>query len=105
MSDKTNETLVEKKKPGRKPMTPEERAAAAEARALKKAQADNLKPELFMQYQGGQIDMNTLAEKAKADIYATKKRVHITALTLYVKPEERMVYYVANKKIKGKIPF
>ena len=40
-----------RKKPGRHPMTPEEKAAAAKARAEEKAKADNLKPEVIVQYQ------------------------------------------------------
>lgn len=38
MSNSANE----KKRPGRKPMSPEEKAVAAEARAAEKAKADNL---------------------------------------------------------------
>lgn len=101
MSNSANE----KKRPGRKPMSPEEKAAAAEARAAEKAKADNLKPEFVMQYQGIEIDMGTLAEAAKADFHTTKKRALITELKLYVKPEEHMAYYVINGKHEGKISF
>ena len=38
-----------RKKPGRQPMTPEEKAAAAKARAEEKAKADNMKPEICVQ--------------------------------------------------------
>lgn len=101
MSNSANE----KKRPGRKPMSPEEKAVAAEARAAEKAKADNLKPEFVMQYQDIEIDMGTLAETAKADFHTTKKRTLITELKLYVKPEERMAYYVINGKYEGKISF
>jgi len=94
-----------KKKPGRQPMTAEEKAAAAKVRAEAKEKAANLKPELFIQYQGSEIDMASLVEAAKADFQQTKKRTLITALTLYVKPEERMVYYVINGNYEGKIPY
>lgn len=96
---------TEKKRPGRKPMSPEEKAAAAETRAAEKAKANNLKPEYFVQYQSSEIDMGALAESAKADFHATKKRTLITGLKLYVKPEERMVYYVVNEKYEGKISY
>ena len=95
----------EKKRPDRKPMTAEEKAAAAEARAAVKAKADNLRPDLVIQYQGDEIALNTLVEAAKADFRASKKRTPVTELKLYVKPEERMAYYVINEKNKGKISF
>lgn len=86
-------------------MTPEEKAAAAAARALEKDKADNLKPELFLQYQGEQIDMNTLLDAAKADFRAAKKRTLVTDLKLYVKLEEHTAYYVINGTYEGKISF
>lgn len=94
-----------KKKPGRKPMTEAEREAAAKARAAEKAKADNLKPELVVQFQGDDIDLSTLVEAAKADFHQTKKRTLITGLKLYVKPEERMAYYVINEKYTGSISY
>lgn len=105
MSGKTNEELKEKKRPGRKPMTPEEKAAAAKARAEEKAKADNLKPECFIQFQGAETDLNTLVEAAKADFHTTKKRTLVTGLKLYIKPEEHIAYYVINGEHEGKISF
>ena len=78
MSGKTNEELKEKKRPGRKPMTPEQKAAAKAARE---------------------------AEKAKADFRAKIKRTLITDLKLYIKPVEHAAYYVVNGKHEGKISF
>lgn len=100
-----NDELKEKKRPGRKPMTAEEKAAAAKARAEEKAKADNLKPALCLQYQGGETDMDTLVEAAKTDFRAAKKRILITDLKLYVKPEEHIAYYVINGSYEGKISF
>lgn len=97
--------MDERKKPGRKPMTAEEKAAAAEARAAEKAKAEQLKPEIFAQFQGNQIDMNALVEAVKADFHTTKKRTVVTDLKLYVKPEEHAAYYVINGKFEGKISF
>lgn len=93
-----------KRKPGRQPMTPAEKEAAAKARAAEKERAANLKPELVLQYQGSETDLTALVEAAKADFHQTKKRTLITALTLYVKPEEHMAYYVINGSHEGKIP-
>ncbi len=105
MNVKTEKNAVKGTRPGRKPMTPDQKAAAAEARAKEKAQADNLKPELVMQYQGTDTDMGVLVEAAKADFRATRKRTLVTALKLYVKPEEHAAYYVVNGTHEGKISF
>ena len=102
MSDTTTE---KKGRGGRKPMTPEQKAAAAEARAAARAQADNLKPEFIIQYQGTETDLSVLVETAKADFRQTKKRTLITELKLYIKPEDSMAYYVINGQFEGKISF
>lgn len=94
-----------KRKSGRKPMTAEEKEAAAKIRAQEKAKAENLKPEFIVQYQGDDIDLTALAEAAKADFRQTKKRTLITELKLYVKPEEHMVYYVINGSTNGSISY
>lgn len=105
MNDNAPDVKKEKRRSGRKPMTPEEKAAAAEARAAEKAKADNLRPELLIQYQGNEIVLNTLVEAAKADFHNSKKRTRITSLKIYVKPEDSMAYYVINEKFEGKISF
>ena len=108
--EKTNQGLpAEKtkprKKPGRQPMTPEEKAAAAKARAEEKAKADNLKPEVVVQFQESEASIDALVEAAKADFRGIKKRTLITAMKLYVKPEERTAYYVINESYEGKVSF
>lgn len=105
MSVNENEEFMGRKRPGRKPMSPEEKAAAAATRAAEKAKADNLKPELIMQYQNTEVNLDTLVETAKADFHKQKKRTLITGLKLYIKPEEQMAYYVINEKHTGSIPF
>ena len=102
MSDITTEKEV-KKRGGRKPMTPEQKTAAAEARAAEKAKADNLKPEFIIQYQGNDIALDTLVDAAKTDFRASKKRTLVTDIKLYVKPEDGMAYYVINGTFEGKI--
>ena len=92
-----------KKKPGRQPMTAEEKEAAAKARAAEKEKADKMKPELIVQYQGSDVDMSALVEAAKADFHQTKKRTLITSMKLYFKPEENAAYYVINESYEGKI--
>ena len=101
MSDNVTVEKKAKGRGGRKPMTPEQKAA----RAAEKAKADNLKLEFIIQYQGNDIALDTLVDAAKVDFHASKKRTLITALKLYVKPEDSMVYYVINDKFEGKVSF
>ena len=93
-----------KSKGGRKPMTPEEKEAAAKVRALEKEKAQNMRPEIFVQYQGDETSMDALVEAVKANFHAEKKRTLITSLKMYVKPEEHTAYYVINETFEGKIP-
>lgn len=95
----------EKKKPGRKPMTAAEKEAAAKARVAEKAKAENLKPEVIVQFQGSDVDMAVLVEAAKADFRKAKKRTLVTDMKLYVKPEEHMAYYVINGDYTGSISY
>lgn len=103
MTKDTTENTT-KKRGGRKPWSPEQKAQAAEARAQKKTQAENLRPELVVQYQGTETDMAAMVEEAKADLRKTRKRVLVSNIKLYVKPEEKKVYYVINEKYEGSIP-
>ena len=106
--EKTVNTAAEpetKKKGGRKPMTAEEKASAAKARAESKAKADSLKPTVIVQFQGAEVDLDTLVEAARADFRQAKKRMPITDLKLYVKPEERTAYYVVNEKFNGSVSY
>lgn len=106
--EKTASTAAEpeiKKKGGRKPMTAEEKAAAAKVRAESKAKADNLKPMVIVQFQGSEVELDTLVEAAKTAFRQEKKRTPITDLKLYVKPEERTAYYVVNEKFNGSVSY
>lgn len=96
---------IVKRKPGRQPMTAEEKEAAAKARAEEKEKAAHLKPEIVVQYQGGEVAMSTLVEAAKSDFHKEKKRTFVTDLKLYVKPEEHTAYYVINGSYEGKVPY
>ena len=92
-----------KKRPGRRPMTAEEKETAAKNRAAEKAKADNLKPELFIQYQGGETDVEKLVEDVEPAFHSEKKRTLVTSLKLYIKPEEQTAYYVINETFEGKV--
>lgn len=100
----SDETVI-KKKPGRQPMTAEEKEAAARARATEREKAENLKPDLIIQYQTDEVDVASLVDAAKADFHQTKKRTLVTALKLYIKPEERTAYYVINDTYTGSVTY
>ena len=105
---KTTQTTLEekpKKRGGRQAMTQEEKAAAAKARAEEKKKAENMKPEVFVQFQGGEISVGALADAAKDDFHQSRKRTRVTAMKLYVKPEEYTAYYVINDTHEGKLTF
>ena len=105
MSDEMNTEAMEAKKRrgGRKPMTAEEKEAAAKLRAAEKAKADNLKPEYVLQFHEKEIYLDELAEAAKAAFKAEKKRTLVTDLKIYLKPEEHAAYYVVNGSFSGKL--
>ena len=76
-----------KKKGGRKPMTAEEKASAAKARAESKAKADSLKPTVIMQFQGTEVEMDALVEAA----------AKLDALTGKLQALERNILQYAEK--------
>ena len=96
---------AKKRRGGRKPYTPEQKTSAAKAREEIKRKADNLMPDVVIQYQGSEANVVALIESAKAGFRSVKKRTRITDLKLYVKPEERAAYYVVNESFDGKISF
>ncbi len=94
-----------RRKPGRRPMTAEEKETAAKLRAAEKEKADNLRPEFILQYQNLDINMAELVGAAKADFHKTKKRTLVTDMRLYIKPEDRLAYYVINGTYEGRVAF
>lgn len=58
--------------------------------------------EVFIQFEGAEWNMTDLKEKAIAAYVAEgHQRGRIKNISLYVKPEERKVYYVVNDKATG----
>ena len=93
----------ERKKPGPKPKTAAQKAEDAKKRAALKQAAADMKPEVILQYQSAEAQVDALIEAAKAQFKAAHKRTLITSLTLYLKPEENAAYYVINEKNSGKV--
>jgi len=62
--------------------------------------------EILIQYDGGEWDVAALKEKAiAAYVAADHQRDEISRLSVYLKPDERKVYYVVNEKIAGSADF
>ena len=72
--------------------------------AAKKAVKEELKPEVFIQYQGNEAIVAEVIEKAKNTYVAEGHRVSsIKSLQVYLKPEEFAAYYVINQKVAGRV--
>ncbi len=74
------------------------------SKTAKKAVKEELKPEVFIQYQGREAMVADAIEKAKAEFVADGHRVStIKSLQVYLKPEEDAAYYVINRKFAGRV--
>ena len=88
----TEKTSAREKKPSR--------AAKKAAKAAK----EELKPEVFIQYQGNEAIVADVIEKAKNEFVADGHRASsIKSLQVYLKPEEFAAYYVINQKFAGRV--
>ncbi len=73
-------------------------------KTAKKAVKEEMKPEVFIQYQGKEAIVADAIEKAKAEFVADGHRVSsIKSLQVYLKPEEYAAYYVINQKFAGRV--
>ena len=92
------ETKAESKKPGRKPAT---KKAAAPAKTEKKASTKAAKPVTtsVLQVAGNEFDF----DKVIKAVEGLKKKNAGKNLEIYIKPEDRAIYYVVNGKGGKKI--
>ena len=97
------DTPAERKKPGRKPMTEEQKAEARKQREALKAAAADAKTTVYIQFKGMEDGVDDLVAAAKVDYKATHKRTPINSIKIYVKPEEYTAYYVVNDSYFGKV--
>lgn len=69
-----------------------------------KAEKEELKPEIFIQFQNREAVVEEAIEKAKSEFVADGHRASsIKSLQIYLKPEEYAAYYVINKKFAGRV--
>lgn len=92
---------VTEKKEAVKAAKPEkEKKLAKAAKEVK----EELKPEVFVQYQGREAVIADVVEKAKGEFVAAGHRVSsIKSLQVYLKPEDYSAYYVINQKFAGRV--
>lgn len=75
--------------------------AAAKKAAPKK---EELKPEVYIQFQGQEAVVAEVIEKAKKQFEAEGHRASsIKSIQVYLKPEEYAAYYVINQKHAGRV--
>lgn len=87
------------KAPAKKPAA-KKAAAPAKKAAPKAAAPASMQAELFVQYQGFEVSEQDLLALVRADYPG-----EISALRLYVKPEEHAAYYVVNENETGVVYF
>lgn len=82
-------------------------AVEATAAAPKRtAKPKGMEVKTILQYSGSEWDLSEIKEKVIASFVSDgHRRGNIKKLTLYLKPEERMAYYVVNDKISGSVNF
>lgn len=61
-------------------------------------------PEVYVQFQGMEVDEQSVIARVKAQFVAEGHREgNIKSLKLYFKPEENAAYYVINDKVAGRV--
>ncbi len=74
--------------------------------SVQRTAKDTPEKEVMIQYGGGEWSVADLEEKAIAAYVAEgHRRGRISKLMVYLKPEERKIYYVVNDKITGSTEF
>ena len=61
------------------------------------------KPQVFLQYDANQVDIDAVVAEAKKAFKDAKGRVAIKSCQVYLKPQEGAAYYVINEDFTGKI--
>lgn len=97
---KTTKT-AEKRPVGRPKSTAAKKTAEKKTTAARKPVKKEVKHELYFQYNGNQIDEETLINRVKADL--ADQNIEVKELKVYLKPEDNACYYVANGNVAGKV--
>ena len=70
----------------------------------KSAVKEEVKPEVYIQFQGQEAVVEEVIEKAKKQFVEEGHRMStIKTIQVYLKPEEYAAYYVINQKHAGRV--
>jgi hypothetical protein len=72
------------------------------AETVKKA-APAKKNEVYIQYDGKEVDVEAVVAEAKAQFKAEMGRKAVKTCQVYVKPQENAAYFVINDEFSGKV--
>lgn len=109
VADEAKKAVDETKAAGEKAKEAVKEKAPVKAvrKTVKKEKAPvktDLKPEIFIQFDGKEAVLEEAVEKAKSQFVAEGHRVSsIKSLQVYLKPEEHAAYYVINQKFAGRV--
>lgn len=78
-------------------------AAAKAAKTEAPKRTTPMKPQVYLQYDANQVEIDEVVAAAKAAFKAEKGRVAIKSCDIYLKPQEGAAYYVINEDFTGKI--
>ena len=86
-------------------MSEEAKKKMVASRKETQKRAENMVPDVYIQYQDWERNVGEIVEDAKAAFLQEKKRGLITSMQVYVKPEEHAAYYVINNDKTGKLEY
>lgn len=91
------------KEPAKKAAKPAAKKPATKAAPAKK-EKEEVKPEVYIQFQGQEAVVEEVIEKAKKQFVDEGHRMStIKTIQVYLKPEEYAAYYVINQKHAGRV--
>lgn len=64
-----------------------------------------IKPEVYIEYAGNQLNQEKIVELIKKDWEASETKALINQLEVYIKVEEATAYYVINGTEKGSVQY
>ena len=103
---KVEETVKVEKKPAVKKAEPVEKEVAEKNPAAKRTTKKAVKTTLVVQAAGKEVSMEDAVARVKEAWVATgNKEADMKEIAVYVKPEEKAIYYVVNGEVTGRVDF
>ena len=103
---KVEETVKVEKKPAVKKAEPVEKEVAEKKPAAKRTTKKAVKTTLVVQAAGKEVSMEDAVARVKEAWVATgNKETDMKEIAVYVKPEEKAIYYVVNGEVTGRVDF